>query len=274
MIGSVLNRRIDWLLVLMLSISAVAHGCLLLFSWSEQGETDDPATVAIELGSFVVSPEQTLPVTTGTVAVSGKVPAPFPEVQLPVVRSSTRPTVTAAEHSPEHISRQVVPQKIVTLSSAGQKRPVQPGQQETQKVSAVSDVKKVVAAPAAESMVAAVRPGDITQAGAGENSRALLVEGRLRHDEYMRNLLRKIVSRKRYPYRARTRHLEGKTVVAFTLLGDGSIEQASLVKSAGSTILDRSALRAVRAASPFARPPQNIIFTPVRLEVVLSFELL
>ena len=67
-----------------------------------------------------------------------------------------------------------------------------------------------------------------------------------------------------YPAAARRMGLEGKVVVAFHLLSDGSVRDVRVVHGSGHTALDRGAIDAVRNASPFPRSPVEAeVITPV-----------
>ena len=67
-----------------------------------------------------------------------------------------------------------------------------------------------------------------------------------------------------YPAMARRMGWEGKVVVAFLLLPDGSVRDIRVVQGSGHPVLDRGAVDAVRNASPFPRPPAEAkIVTPV-----------
>lgn len=67
-----------------------------------------------------------------------------------------------------------------------------------------------------------------------------------------------------YPATARRMGWEGKVVVAFLLLPDGSVRDIRVVQGSGHPVLDRGAVDAVRNASPFPRPPVEAeIVTPV-----------
>jgi len=78
---------------------------------------------------------------------------------------------------------------------------------------------------------------------------------------YVRDAVqRKIV----YPATARRMGWEGKVVVAFRLLPDGSVRDVRVIRGSGHATLDRGAVAAVRIASPFPRPPAEAeIVTPV-----------
>jgi len=91
-------------------------------------------------------------------------------------------------------------------------------------------------------------------------------------DEYMQSVLLKIERKKHYPIRARTRHLEGRTVIGFNLLANGTIEPPKVVDPSGYELLDQSALQAVTSAAPFGRTPEDFSGIAIPLEVVLVFQ--
>ena len=67
-----------------------------------------------------------------------------------------------------------------------------------------------------------------------------------------------------YPVTARRMGWEGKVVVAFQLLSDGSVRDVRVVQGSGYAALDRGAIDAVRNASPFPRSPVEAeVITPV-----------
>jgi periplasmic protein TonB len=67
-----------------------------------------------------------------------------------------------------------------------------------------------------------------------------------------------------YPATARRMGWEGKVVVSFQLLSDGSVRDVRVVQGSGHAALDRGAIDAVRKASPFPRSPVEAeVITPV-----------
>jgi len=67
-----------------------------------------------------------------------------------------------------------------------------------------------------------------------------------------------------YPATARRMGWEGKVVVAFRLLSDGSVRDVRVVQGSGHAALDRGAIDAVRNASPFTRSPIEVeVVTPI-----------
>lgn len=75
-----------------------------------------------------------------------------------------------------------------------------------------------------------------------------------------------------YPEPALRYGLQGKLVLEFTIVGNGQLESTRLIRSSGFSVLDREAMRAVKAAAPFHPIPPWI--GKNRLEVIASFEYL
>lgn len=75
-----------------------------------------------------------------------------------------------------------------------------------------------------------------------------------------------------YPEPALRYGLQGKLLLEFSVLGNGELESARIIRSSGSHLLDEEALRAVKAAAPF-KPIPPWIDKP-RLDIVASFEYL
>lgn len=62
-----------------------------------------------------------------------------------------------------------------------------------------------------------------------------------------------------YPPNARRNGLQGKVLLRFVLLADGSIRDLALRTGSGHPILDAAALSAVRAAAPFPPPGVDVL---------------
>jgi len=78
---------------------------------------------------------------------------------------------------------------------------------------------------------------------------------------YIRDIIQKNTS---YPHMARKRGWEGKVVVSFIVCIDGSAKDMAIKKSSGIDVLDRSALEAIKKASPFPKPPaEAVLIIPV-----------
>lgn len=92
-------------------------------------------------------------------------------------------------------------------------------------------------------------------------------------EEYLEMLNLRIHSAKKYPESAKSRHLEGRVKVEFTLQTDGSLSGIKVIKSSRHRNLDDAAVQAVRNASPFPRPPSFIFNEAITLRVNILFEL-
>ena len=76
---------------------------------------------------------------------------------------------------------------------------------------------------------------------------------------------------KRYPTQARTRHHEGRVVVAFTLDTDGHVVNSKIVKSSGSALLDQETLDLLARAQPFPVPPNGAGRQDLFLQVPITY---
>jgi len=73
-----------------------------------------------------------------------------------------------------------------------------------------------------------------------------------------------------YPELALRYGLQGKLLMEFTVLGNGELSGAKIIRSSGSSLLDEEALRAVNEAAPFSPIPSWI--GKSRIEILASFE--
>ena len=92
-------------------------------------------------------------------------------------------------------------------------------------------------------------------------------------NDYFEMVRLRIESHKKYPGAARSRQIEGRTTVRFVIKPDGHISSLKIAKSARHRALDQAALRAVKEASPFPRPPMNLFKGLIPLEITIIFEL-
>ncbi len=83
--------------------------------------------------------------------------------------------------------------------------------------------------------------------GAGSPASSMSLEERLRA------IRARIEQQKTYPSSARREGIEGTTTLAFRIREGGAVEEARVLKSSGSSLLDEASLEAVRRAAPL--PP-------------------
>lgn len=115
----------------------------------------------------------------------------------------------------------------------------------------------------------------VTWSSAGERNRGKEEAVRLdtrepKYVSYFTSIKRAIELVWEYPEPALRHGLQGKLLLEFTILGNGSMEGPRLIRSSGFSALDQEAIRAVKAASPFLPIPPWI--GKNRLDIIASFE--
>ncbi|MEN6318407.1 MAG: energy transducer TonB [Syntrophaceae bacterium] len=73
-----------------------------------------------------------------------------------------------------------------------------------------------------------------------------------KHFAYIRDKILRNVS---YPDAARRKGWQGKVLLSFIITADGSARALKIIKSSGFTMLDKSAIAAVKDTAPFPKPP-------------------
>jgi TonB family protein len=99
----------------------------------------------------------------------------------------------------------------------------------------------------------------------GENSQALR--------QFLTTVRRKIESKKRYPISARNAGIEGRSEVRMTILKDGKLEKAEIIKSSGNEILDNAALESIHNAIPFPPIPAELKRERIEMSIYLIFNM-
>lgn len=118
-----------------------------------------------------------------------------------------------------------------------------------------------------EKSVAAVRP---VQGAVAINETQLPEQQRQRYAKVHFAYIRDVIARQLvYPPMARKMGWSGRTVVTFIIMEDGSVKNIRVTESSGYSLLDKSALEAVRDAAPLPRPPlQADITVPVSFRIM------
>jgi protein TonB len=90
---------------------------------------------------------------------------------------------------------------------------------------------------------------------------------------YLEMVKLKIEKNKKYPDTARIRHIEGSVIIRFVITPEGDIKAAEVVKTSRYRSLDTAALKAVKDAAPFPKPPRQFFKGEVPFEITILFEL-
>ncbi len=76
-----------------------------------------------------------------------------------------------------------------------------------------------------------------------------------------------------YPFSARANGLEGTVQLQFLLLSNGQTRDIRIMRSSGFTMLDQSAVKAVKQANPFPRIPEKFQKQSILFQVHLVYNL-
>ena len=83
--------------------------------------------------------------------------------------------------------------------------------------------------------------------------------------EYIKRRVRQYLV---YSPQAKRMGIQGMVTVSFTIQQDGRVRDVAVSKSSGYSLLDESALEAVRSAAPFAAPPESArVIMPVQFSL-------
>lgn len=138
------------------------------------------------------------------------------------------------------------------------------------KRSAVSaNAKKIAETPAetATSLSAPAAPGIAST----ETAAGALVASASAKQIYVSELRALLERNKRYPAQALTLGQEGTVKIRFQVLEDGTLTDATIVQTSGSTSLDQAALKLVRGIARFKAIPESITERSLSLIVPIDY---
>jgi len=190
-------------------------------------------------------------------------PEPPPAVPEPLTARRKETTVVAATPAPPDRPAVTATSRPSEVAGGAPRAVASPGSGEVTNVFTRTDpvvagspqgaYPGASAAPAATGADAGGEPGE-----SHARARGRYLEGNF---AWIRDTIQRAIA---YPAAARRMGWEGKVVVAFQLLSDGSVRDVRVVQGSGHAALDRGAIDAVRNASPFPRSPVEAeVITPV-----------
>jgi|LQYC01.1.fsa_nt_gi TonB family C-terminal domain len=86
------------------------------------------------------------------------------------------------------------------------------------------------------------------------------------HFAYIKNIIQENIS---YPVRAQRMGWQGKVIIDFIILENGSASHISIAQSSGFEILDDNVIKTVEAVAPFPKPP---VKAELRVPIVYRLE--
>ena len=108
-----------------------------------------------------------------------------------------------------------------------------------------------------------------TEVSRGEIS-ATLYSSESQHAVYLEGVNKAIIRNWSYPDKAKQNKEEGRVVLIFTILQDGSLGDIRIQHSSGFTSLDKAAIGTIVSAIPFEPIPKQIGLE--RLEITFTFQ--
>jgi periplasmic protein TonB len=225
--------------------SALIHAAVAIpyFSGKFTSASNKQTTTPLKLAMFKTAPE---PVKTITPEPPKPVtPPPKPVKPKPVVKKKTKPIV---KPKPRPMRKPVVETKI---------EPPKPEVEPQPEIVQAAPPPQPVAALEAEPEKMMHDPGLITRL----------------EDEYRLTLSKLIDASKDYPRRAQRRNIEGRAIVSFLVLSDGTVKQIRVIDSTGHKILDKAVIKAIQAVSGKLPFPEKINRLQWQFEIPLSFNL-
>jgi protein TonB len=242
--------------------SLTIHVILLLLWQQPVNRTISPETIAVSL--LPPQPEE-----------SQTKPSPAPRATPR--RPSKAPVQVAKKNAP------LLREKPVREKTARDKT-ASPLESPEEKEPAHQEARPRLREPIPDRAIFAERPLPtlkelLPQVGWSADARTRGADGPVRLDTkdpqyvtYFNSIKRAIEVVWQYPELALRYGLQGRLLLEFSILGNGDLESAKIVRSSGSNLLDEEALRAVKAAAPFGAIPPWIGRN--RIDIVASFEYL
>jgi len=263
-------RRINGLLVLMIAVSAIAHGAVLLTTMTlhddDNLQSDKPAP--IRLVTFHAEQQKKIE-KTPTEEIQ-KLSPEQPDLVLPdaveskggAEKRETETTRLKPPSPPPQKAEKVSSKEVDSAdSSVAAATPEQPLKQEQAETNQQSTAPK----PVAEAIESNAVANEGTAEGAEGSASSM--------ESYFLAIQKRIEEHKYYPSQARDRRYQGKTTIAFKLREDGQIESPKVCRSSGRKILDRAALQSVTDATPFPPRPKDALRGTIALEITLSYKM-
>ncbi|MFZ5447782.1 MAG: energy transducer TonB [Thermodesulfobacteriota bacterium] len=90
---------------------------------------------------------------------------------------------------------------------------------------------------------------------------------------YLKEIRRLLEKHKDYPWEARQRHIQGVTVITFTISSAGTVESYRVSRSSGKDILDEATRQTIRRVGKFPPIPTELNRQNITIEIPLAFRL-
>lgn len=219
--------------------------------------------VVMEFAPLPVAPEADAPDDASTADSQAAPPAPEIEEKLSAKQDVDMPTAEASPHeAPPDL--QLAQQKTLKQDETPE---------EGQPTEATKAEKQVAPSTAAAEAASASPPAPLvgeTSAAPSEGSVAQAVETPA---SWRRSVIAHLGRHKRYPREARSKRMEGEAAVQFIIDRAGRIQEAKILRSSGSPVLDQAALDLLDRAQPLPALPSSVSASRVQLVAPIRYRL-
>jgi protein TonB len=178
-------------------------------------------------------------------------------ISKPSVRAIPRPRQRFKPAQPQDVKR-----LKVTLQLAPRLKPVKLEAAEKNLPDSLVERIDLPDIPTSALKIADWSPGTPVTSGDYTTAHSYLDMVRLKIERY-----------KKYPDVARVKNIEGRVVVRFIITPDGGVREVKVTQCSRNQALDLAALRAVKDAAPFPKPPRRLFKGEIPLELMIVFEL-
>jgi protein TonB len=243
------------------AISLAIH-LLLLSLWPNPQKRTKPQDVISV--SFLPTPRETPLKTTPLPKKAPIKPTPIPK-QAPT-RPSRAPAIVAKKSSPILEEKPVAPQASTPKRETKRQEPPPPKPLHEK----IAITERPL--PTLKELLPPLTWSSAERRDNGQDGPVHLNTKNPQYITYFGSIKRAIELVWQYPEPALRYGLQGKLLLEFSILADGKLASARIIRSSGSNLLDEEAMRAVQAAAPFSPIPPWI--DKSRLDIIASFEYL
>jgi periplasmic protein TonB len=254
------TARLRWTAcwALALAFHAAVAAALLLYWRPEQEQVAGAPLILIELALLPVAPAVTPsdappgPQQTQTAA------APPPEP--PAIKRDVTPTPEQPVEQTEAAALPPAPPAEQPVAALPPPKPAKQPREEKHRQSAARQASAPSSAAHRANRAAALAPG------ASAHHRAALPNWKSR-------LVARLERYKRYPAEAQVRGEHGVAQLAFSVDRSGGVHRARILRSSGSTALDRATLALIARAQPLPPPPPKIRGAQIAIVVPIRYNI-
>jgi periplasmic protein TonB len=253
-------ERLRWMacLTLALAFHAAAAAALLLYWHPAEDEVAGAPLILVELAPVpvapTITPSQAPP--GPPQAQTAASPPPEPPVAKPDVKPEPKPQQPV--ETTETVTMPQAPQAEQPVAMLPPPKPAEPPQEKKRPPSQAHEASTPSTAAHRASRAAAPAPG-----AAARNPNAL--------PNWKSQLMARLERYKRYPAQAQARGEHGVAQLAFSVDRSGGVHNARIVRSSGSTTLDRATLALIARAQPLPPPPPDIRGSRVAIVVPILY---